>query len=152
NSARDEMLPKMADFLRDYPEHTADLKAEAVFSADFTTLRVRIDKEQLPQHQQRFEKFLGENLVGDTAMFHSKLLEHEKGLRTRVDLVNSALRKIPFTDTTHVQIVVRGARGDEIPKFRAELKECLAGGLNPTAHDRLRIFTRIRELMIKFEK
>lgn len=152
NSARDEMLPKMADFLRDFPEHTADLKAEAAFAADFTALRVRIDREQLPQHQQRFEKFLGENLVGDTAMFHSKLLEHEKSLRTRVDMVNSALRKIPFTDTTHVQIVVRPARGDEIPRFRAELKECLAGGLNPTADDRLRIFTRIRELMTKFDK
>lgn len=152
NSARDEMLPKMADFLRDYPEHSADLRAEAAFAADFTSLRVRIDQEQLPQHRQRFEKFLGENLVGDTAMFHSKLLDHEKCLRTRVELVNSALRKIPFTDATHVQIVVRAARGDEIPRFRAELKECLSGGLNPTAEDRLRIFTRIRELMTKFER
>jgi len=152
NTARDEMLPRMADFLRDYAEHTVDLRAETAFAADFVTLRERIDREQLPQYRQRFEKFLGENLIGDTAMFHSKLLEHEKGLRERVELVNSALRNIAFTDTTHVQIVIRAARGDEIPKFRAELKECLAGGLNPSAEDRLRIFTRIRELMTKFDK
>lgn len=152
NSAREEMLPKMERFLGDHPEHTADLKAEPAFAADFTSLRLRIDKEQLPQHQQRFEKFLGENLVGDTAMFHSKLLEHEKNLRARVEMVNGALRRISFSESTHVQIVVRGSRGDEIPKFRAELKDCLAGGLNPSADDRLRIFTRIRGLMTKFEK
>jgi uncharacterized protein YPO0396 len=152
NSAREEMLPKMEGFLRDYPEHTADLKAEAAFAADFSALRGRIEREELPQHKDRFEKFLGENLVGDTAMFHSKLLEHEKSLRNRVDLVNCALRKIPFTDATYVQIVAQATRADDVRQFRAELKECLAGGLNPTADDRLRIFTRIRELMIKFEK
>jgi hypothetical protein len=32
----------------------------------------------LPKHKQRFEEFLGTNLIGDTAMFQSNLLEHEK--------------------------------------------------------------------------
>lgn len=152
NTARDEMLPKMEGFLRDYPEHTANLKAEATFAADFASLRERIEKEELPEHKQRFEEFLGTNLVGDTAMFHSNLLEHEKSIRSRVDSVNGALRKIPFSDTTHVQIVAQPTRSDDIRQFRAELKECLAGGLNPTAEDRPRIFARIRELMTKFEK
>ncbi len=152
NSATTEMLPKMADFLRDYPEHTAELKAEAAFAADYAALRARIEREELPLHKERFEKFLGENLVGDTAMFHSKLLEHEKELRNRVDMVNGALRKIPFTDTTYVQIVAQPTRADDVRQFRAELRECLAGGLNPTADDRRRIFMRIRDLMVKFEK
>lgn len=152
NTAREEMLPKMEGFLRDYPEHTANLKAEATFAADFTSLRERIEKEELREHKQRFEEFLGTNLVGDTAMFHTKLLEHEKDIRTRVDSVNGALHKIPFSDTTYVQIVAHPTRSDDIRQFRAELKDCLAGGLNPTADDRLRIFTRIRELMTKFEK
>jgi uncharacterized protein YPO0396 len=152
NKAREEMLPKMEGFLRDYPEHTAELKAEMAFAGDFVGLSARIEREELPQHMERFEKFLGENLVGDTAMFHSKLLEHEKSLRNRVDLVNGALRKIPFTESTHVQIVAQATRADDIRQFRAELKECLAGGLNPSPDDRLRIFTRIRELMARFEK
>jgi uncharacterized protein YPO0396 len=152
NKARNEMLPKMQDFLRDYPEHTANLKADASFAADFAAVRERIEREELPQHRQRFEEFLGTNLVGDTAMFHSNLLEHEKSIRARVDSVNAALRTIRFSDTTHVQIVAQPTHADDIGKFRAELKECLAGGLNPSADDRPRIFMRIRELMTKFEK
>lgn len=152
NTAREEMLPRMAGFLRDYAEHTAHLKAEPAFAADFARLREQIEREELPTHRERFERFLGENLIGDTAMFHSKLGEHEKVLRARVESVNRALRKIAFSDTTHVQIVAPATRADDIRQFRAELRECLAGGLNPTADDRLRIFARIRELMTKFEK
>jgi uncharacterized protein YPO0396 len=152
NEAREAVIRPMVNFLRDYPEHTADLKAEVDYAGDFAALRDRIEREELPQHRDRFEKFLGENLIGDAAMFHSRLLEHEKGIRGRIELVNGALRRIPFTDSTYVQVVAQGTRGDEIRQFRAELKECLAGGLNPSAEDRLRIFTRIRELMTKFEK
>jgi uncharacterized protein YPO0396 len=66
NEANEAMLPLMANFLRDYPEHSANLRAEAQYSGDFTALRVQIDKEELPQHKQRFEEFLGTNLIGDT--------------------------------------------------------------------------------------
>jgi uncharacterized protein YPO0396 len=145
--ARDEMLPKMAD-----SEHTANLRAEAEFAADFAALREQIDKDELPQHKQRFEKFLGENLVGDTAMFRSNLLEHEKEIRHRVDSVNAALKRIPFSDTTYVQIMALATRSDDVRQFHAELRDCLSGGLNPGPEDRVRIFTRIRELMTKFEK
>ncbi len=152
NEAREAMLPAMTNFLRDYPEHTANLQANADFAQEFATLLAQIKNEELPQHKQRFEEFLGTNLIGDMAMFHTNLLEHEKGIRNRVDSVNGALRKIPFSDTSHVQIVAQFTRADDIRQFRAQLKDCLAGGLHPSAEDRLRIFARIRELMSRFEK
>jgi uncharacterized protein YPO0396 len=152
NEAREAMLPAMTNFLRDYPEHTVNLQASADFAPEFTTLLAQIKNEELPQHKQRFEEFLGTNLIGDMAMFHTNLLEHEKGIRNRVDSVNGALRKIPFSDTSHVQIVAQPTRADDIRQFRAQLKDCFAGGLHPSAEDRLRIFARIRELMSRFEK
>jgi len=152
NEANETMLPLMANFLRDYPEHSKNLKAEAQYAADFMALRVQIDKEELPQHKQRFEEFLGTNLIGDMAMFQSNLLEHEKVIKQRVEAVNEALVSIPFSDTTHVQITAPQTRADEIKQFRARLKECLRGGLQPSAEDRLHIFKSIRELIADFEK
>ncbi|TAK97425.1 MAG: hypothetical protein EPO07_13290 [Verrucomicrobia bacterium] len=152
NEAEKAMLPLMANFLRDYPEHSANLHAEAEYSADFTALRVQIDKEELPQHKQRFEEFLGTNLIGDMAMFQSNLLEHEKIIRRRVEAVNVALVTIPFSDTTHVQVTAPPTRADDIKQFRARLKDCLRGGLQPSADDRLHIFKSIRELISDFEK
>ncbi len=152
NEANEAMLPLMANFLRDYPEHSANLRAEAQYSGDFTALRVQIDKEELPKHKQRFEEFLGTNLIGDMAMFQSNLLEHEKLIRRRIEAVNEALVVIPFCDTTHVQITAPPTRADDIKQFRARLKDCLRGGLQPSADDRLRIFKSIRELIGDFEK
>jgi uncharacterized protein YPO0396 len=152
NVANETMLPLMANFVRDYPEHSANLRAEANYSGDFAALRTQIDKEELPQHKQRFEEFLGTNLIGDMAMFQSNLHEHEKAIRRRVEAVNQALVTIAFSDTTHVQITAPPTRADDIKQFRARLKDCLRGGLQPSAEDRLHIFKSIRELISNFEK
>lgn len=147
-----EMLPVMSNFLRDYPEYSDDLRAEAGFAADFAALRERIENQELQEHRKRFEEFLGTNLVGDMAMFNAKLGEHEQEIRERIKAVNVALKKIQYSDTTHVQIVAAQTRSDEVRQFRAEVKECISGGINPSSEDRVRIFARIRELIGKFEK
>ncbi|HMP83981.1 MAG TPA: ATP-binding protein [Verrucomicrobiota bacterium] len=150
NEANESMLPLMANFLRD--NHFPNLAAEVPYAAEFVALRLQIEKEELPQHKQRFEEFLGTNLIGDMAMFQSNLLEHEKDIRRRVEAVNESLVAIPFSDTTHVQITAPATRADDIKQFRARLKECLRGGLQPSADDRLHIFKSIRELIGDFEK
>jgi uncharacterized protein YPO0396 len=151
--ASDEMLPRMADFLRDYPEETAEKKAEVVYGPEFAALRERLQKDELPKHEQEFERFLSLNLIGDMAMFSTKLDEHRKEIEERIAEVNRALRQIPFSESTHVQIVIRNKSStDESAAFRAELRACLSGGLNPSTEDRLRIFTHIRELIGKFER
>lgn len=152
NEANEVMLPLMANFLRDCPEYSANLRAEANYACDFAALRTQIDKEELPQHRQRFEEFLGTNLIGDMAMFQSNLHEHEKAIRRRVESVNQALVTIPFSDTSHVQITAPPTRADDIKQFRSRLKECLRGGLQPSSDDRLHIFKSIRELISNFEK
>lgn len=153
NRATAEMLPLMADSLRTYIEETADKKAEATYGAEFESLQDRLRREDLPTHQKKFEEFLSVNLIGDMAMFSSQLDEHRKDIGSRVDTVNGSLKGIPFSEGTHVQIVMR-SKGptDETSVFRAELKACLAGGLNPGPEDRVRIFDHIRTLIPKFEK
>ena len=148
-----EMLPRMADFLRDYPEETADKKAEITYAPEFTALKERLERDELPKHEREFEKFLSLNLIGDMAMFSTRLDEHRKEIEQRIEEVNGALRKIAFSENSHVQIVIRGKSAtDETAAFRAELRACLSGGLNPSAEDRLRIFAHIRELIGKFER
>lgn len=151
--ASERMLPLMADFLRDYPEETADKKAEAGYAPEFATLKVRLQAEDLPRHEQEFERFLSLSLIGDVAIFNTKLDEHRKEIEVRIGEVNRALKRIPFSVGTHVQVVFKNkGQTDETSVFRSELKACIAGGLNPSAEDRSRIFGNIRELIGKFER
>jgi len=151
--AHDEMLPRMTDFLRDYPEETADKSAAPEYAAEFVGLQARLRNEDLPKHEQEFERFLSESLIGDVAMFSTRLDEHRREIESRIEIVNRALERIPFSEATHVQIVCRpkGA-SDETTAFRAELRACLAQGLHPSPEDRVRIFGHIRELIAKFER
>lgn len=151
NDAEKAMLPLMANFLTAYPEHTAHLQAEAQYSADFAALRMRIDKEELPAYKGRFQKFFSEHLIGDVAMFRTRLHEHEKAVKERVDGVNLSLATIPFTDSTHVQVVAMPTRG-EIAEFKARLNNCLRNAIQPTPEDNQFILKNIRELLSAFEK
>lgn len=150
--AEQAMIEPMTHFLRDHPGYTADLRPEPRFADDFVALRDRIEQQELQQHRQRFEAYLGTNLVGDLAMFNSKLEAHEQDIKERISTVNGALRSIAFTEITHVQIVAQATRTDDVRRFRAELRDCFSGGLNPSPDDRLRVFGRIRELIEKFER
>ncbi len=152
NTAERAMLPLMTTFLQEHNEYSTDLAAKVEFAAEFALLRVRLEKEELPKHEKRFKEFLSTNLIGDMAMFNSKLTEHEKDIRDRIDRVNESLRKIPFTASTYVQIVTTPTRAKEIGIFRAALRNCFAGALNPNDEDRTRIFENIRQLLARFDK
>jgi uncharacterized protein YPO0396 len=145
-----EMLPAMTTFLADYPEFTKSLAAKEEFAADFVKLLARLEHHELPGYKDRFEEYLNTNLVGNMAMFNSRLDGQLEAAREKIAAVNASLRDIAFTATTYVQIVDRVVTGGEIGPFKAQLRECIAGGINPTTEDRMRIFHAIRSLLDDF--
>ncbi len=152
NSAEREMLPKMAVFIQHFPEHRNLLKADMTYSTEFAELRWQLDKDDLPKHRQRFEKLMDENLVGGIAHFQTHLLESERSVKERIALVNTSLRRIPYTVGTHVQIRAAATANPEIGQFRSRVRSCLEGGLHPDADQRPMILERIRLLMEDFQK
>ncbi len=152
NSAEREMLPKMAVFIQHFPEHRNLLKDDLSYSTEFAELRWQLDKDDLPRHKQRFEKLMDENLVGGIAHFQTHLLESERSVKERIDLVNTSLQRIPYTTGTHVQIRATATTNPEIGQFRSRVRSCLEGGLHPDTDQRPVILERIRLLMEDFQK
>jgi uncharacterized protein YPO0396 len=85
-------------------------------------------------------------------MFNTRLEQHDSAIRERIEQVNAALQEVPFSPTTRVRLVPKTNRSEEVRKFKAELRNCISGGINPTDEDRTRIFGNIRELIEKFGK
>ena len=150
NAAEREMLPKMGYFLRDHPEYKGEMQDRVEDSGEFAALRLRLDKDELPKHKLRFQKLMDESLVGGMAQFSSRLKQHEDDIRQRIDLVNRALRRIPFTNESYVQIKPAATANREIGEFRARLRACFEGGLHPAADQRESILASIRALMEDF--
>ncbi len=150
NKAVEEMLPRMSEFLRDHPEYRGEMQNRVEDSAEFAALRIRLETDELPKHKGRFQKLMDESLVGGMLQFASRLKQHEDDIRQRIELVNSALRRIPFTNESYVQIKPAATANREIGEFRSRLKACFEGGLHPSAAQREGTLTNIRGLMEDF--
>jgi uncharacterized protein YPO0396 len=151
NTLNTEVTLAMQDFLRTYPDETADLKADISFGEEFCALQERVEKEDLEKHKARFFSLLNTNLIMDIAALNTKLTEQEADIRNRIEAVNESLKNIKFSKETHVQITVSPTKTDETRIFRAALKQCLAHGIMPAPEEQERIYTKIRELISQFD-
>ncbi len=90
----------------------------------FLSVLNRIADEDLPQHRERFEHYLNENLVGDLLMLNRRLEDHHEAIEKRIDETNEALRRIDYTDDTYVQLSLQSRPSQEAMDFRRKLRDC----------------------------
>jgi len=128
------------------------LRAEISFGEEYCTLQEIVEGEQLPAHKERFFSLLNTNLIMDIAALNAKLSEQESDIRKRIEAVNQSLKKIKFSQNTHVQITVSPTKADEFNRFKGDLKKCLSHGIMPAPEEQERIFINIRELISRFDK
>lgn len=152
NKLHNAVVLDMKDFLVKYPDETADLRAEITFGEEFCRLQEIVEGEQLPAHKERFFSLLNTKLIMDIAALNAKLSQQETDIRKRIDGVNESLRKIKFSQDTHVQITVSPTKADEFNRFKSDLKKCLSHGIMPAPDEQERIYTNIRELICRFDK
>lgn len=151
SSNETNMKSDMTRFVGQFPEHTKTLRDDLNYAPGFVDLLARVKGEELPKHQKRFEEFLGTNLVGDIATFNGRLNREEKAIRSRIQLVNTALRDIEFSAGNYLEVVAVPNRTEEIITFKEQLTACLSRTLYPPPEERPRIFKQIQLLMQRFD-
>ncbi len=152
NEASDKMVADMSNFLNEFSEFKQTLQPARSYSQSLLSLLKRIADEDLPQHRERFEHYLNENLVGDLLMLNRRLEDHHEAIEKRIDETNEALRRIDYTDDTYVQLSLQSRPSQEAMDFRRKLRDCFQYGIAPGPDDRLRIFERVRLLLEQFQQ
>jgi len=153
DQAKTPAVSEMTSFLREYPEETSDLKPDIAYGPEFVSLKVRIEKDELPQQKTRFAEFLNRNLIIDMASFSTRLDEHDRNIQSSIEEVNRSLKNIDFSAGTFIEITRKPTSSHEVNSFRSDLRNCLRGAINPEKEDeRITIFLNIRKLVCQFEK
>lgn len=152
NDARESMIKSMGEFLNQFGEFKQTLAADRSYAEGFVMVLRRIENEDLPRHRERFEHYLNENLVGDLLMLNRRLEEHQEAIEGRIEEINNALRAIPYSGETYVQLRLISQSKQEIAEFRRDLRGCFEHGIAPAPEERLRIFERVRLLLERFQK
>jgi uncharacterized protein YPO0396 len=145
------MVAQMKDFLHEFPEETKRLQATAEYAGEFVKVLDDVQRHDLPTHTERFEKFLGTNLVGDVASLQTRLNREAKDIRDRVESINQTLANIVFTPGTYLEMVVRDVPSGEIVEFKGLLAGCITNTIRPKPEERPRIFAQIQQLMARFD-
>ncbi|MEN3370235.1 MAG: hypothetical protein V7609_2378 [Verrucomicrobiota bacterium] len=152
NSAREEMIEPMTNFLRDYPDETKNLQPKPEYGPDFVQLHDRLRDENLPALKERFRDFLNDNLTQSIALLESKLHEERQVHEARVARVNAALEKLEYSPGTFVALDQRYTRDVQVKNFRGQLRDCLSTGLKrEDEHSRKALYFKIRDLVERFK-
>jgi len=152
NDASDKMIAGMSDFLNHFPEFKQTLQPGRDYAESFAATLRRIAQEDLPQHRERFEHYLNENLVGDLLMLNRRLDDHREAIERRIEETNDALRRIDYADDTYVQVCLQNRPTQDATEFRRQLRDCFEHGITPGPEDRLQIFERVRILLEQFQR
>jgi len=146
--------PRMHDEL-----HNEDLKLHGYhvrFFEPFDAIRHRIETEDLPKNQSRFERLLQNNLIEDVANFDGLLTNHADTIKRRIDELNRHLREVDFDRLRHTYIQLVPARNSDSGQkhFRNlrqyALEDSAQGG--DADEDRRDSFKRVKSLIDELAK
>jgi uncharacterized protein YPO0396 len=146
------VLKSMERFLGQYPELKADLAADEACIPEFIRLRDAIEIDDLPRHEERFKILMSHDVLTHVASFEGALVAHRDDIEDKTRHLNEALKGIPYSSRTYIQINAVATHDPDVREFRAMLKGCFEFGLNPDTASRESAFRRISELITRFRE
>jgi uncharacterized protein YPO0396 len=116
------------EVLDEFPAWTAEtlnLAPEVNYTGEYIAVYERICREDLPRQQERFKRYLNENVVNDLASFKTSLEKQEEAIKESIAELNTSLQRIDFNSSppTYIKLMYKPARAVAIKEFRQMLRE-----------------------------
>ena len=115
------------DIIESFPEwraETINLLADADYGQEFRDLHDRIANEDLPRHQQRFQKYRDETIINDLASFRTLLDRQLEDIEDSILALNQSLEQIDFNrhPVTYIQLDYQPTTDVTIREFKQMLR------------------------------
>lgn len=143
-----EITKVMKEFKDKYPSD--ELTVEIESRAEYLKILEKIITDGLPTHEARFKKMLNENTINDIVAFDSKLDNHFRSIKKKIEEINKHLKEIEFNRGTYIKLLDDRNTDHEIKLFRQELKECysnILGTSDAYTEDR---FSQVKKILDRF--
>ncbi len=156
NRLRDRLEPvqksltsQMGKFLTKFPAFLTEMDYNVESLPQFISLNDRIQKDDLPRHEERFKRRLNEKVLTDVGVMNSHLENEREEIIRKIEEINEGLRRMEWREGTHVRLDPEDSKDPEIRDFRRELAGCLTGYLGGTDQVDEETFLRIQKLVDK---
>lgn len=121
NPSDEELLKKFTDWRTDAYHLADDIK----YASDYLTILDKLNQDELPKSQERFKKYLNEDMINKLADFQTILTTQEEAIIENIEALNLSLKKINFRNNppTYIQIKEAKNTAEIISAFKLSLKE-----------------------------
>jgi uncharacterized protein YPO0396 len=116
---------------------------------EYLKLKGKIERDDLPRHEQRFKKLMDDKIMQAILSFKSSLEAQEEEIQQSIDGLNESLREIPYTDSTYIELRCDATRDREICDFKRDLIRCLGDVAGQSAEDNEERYQNIQALLIQ---
>lgn len=142
----------MTEYRTAYPMDTREVDANVNAAEEYRTMLANLEKDGLPQFEQRFKDLLNENIINEIANFQSHLRREEQDIRERIDEINRSLQEIDYNPGRLIQLEAHSSGDGEISAFRNDLKACTEGSLSGNQDEQYAEskFLQVRQIIERF--
>ena len=147
---RDKIIKQMKEYKNQFQSDSMDLSDEIEARGEYLDKLNKILNDGLPTHEARFKKMLNENTINDIVAFDSKLDNHFRSIKKKIEEINKHLKEIEFNKGTYIKLLDDRNTDQEIKLFRQELKECysnILGTSDAYTEDR---FSQVKKILDRF--
>ena len=115
----------MARYLVHFPEHQTDLNSTISSLSGFEHILSRIEKDDLPRHEEKFREYLDDKVTHELQFLDTKLKNEQREIRNKIDVLNSSLQQLEYSHSTYMRLDVRDSNDPQIVDFRRRMSDCL---------------------------
>lgn len=147
------IVQKMTTFKQQFPEEVIDVDADIRSVGEFRDRYERLQKDDIPRHEQRFRELLRTKTIQSILMFKSKLDTFEKDINHKINEINQHLREIDYNPGRFISISKESVLSEDITTFKQDLRACLSNTYGDVADEELYTeekFEHVKQLLDRF--
>ena len=112
---------QMDSYKREYPEETTNVDASLEAIPEFKKMLARIERDDLPAHEQKFKELLDRQISDAISNFNDLLEDWKIEIEQNICDINQSLKVIEYTDSTYIQVQSEINRDTQIKEFKNQL-------------------------------
>ena len=126
----DRIITKMQEYKSKYPQESRDVNVSLESASEFSEMLAKLEKDDLPRHEQKFHAMLKEGTIQQIAMFQANLDKEQEQIKEKLNKINQSLNAIDYNAGTYITLLAERSKDEEIRSFQQDLKACLADALS----------------------
>ncbi|MBK8092225.1 MAG: hypothetical protein IPK32_09685 [Verrucomicrobiaceae bacterium] len=146
---RNALITAMSAFVSEFKDMKHELMPTPDYLDSYLALRESIEREGLPQQEQRFKERLNEKVTHEIGLLNGALQSEQGDIVSKIDILNESLRELEYRRGTWISLEARQMRDVEIHDFQRDIKECLSGSFEGTLEADEARYLRIAKLIAR---